>query len=366
MEITLPNSQGNQSFHSVAGKRSNGRAVYLGDPRLALLGRSPVGAEKSALTTPCPVACRFCVFWESAGPIAPSYNGPVMQNIAGDLQRAGGVVSGAVHDVASGAGDANPEVAKFLKGPGVNENTTIRGALQGAGEGFILGGPTGMIWGAAYGAGGVNEKATIRDTLEGAGKGAAIGFVTGGPAGALSGAISGGVEGFGQGVFDSNKALFEAKDPGRKLPSWAKPGTEFRVGYQAALPAAASTVVGDSSAASFLGADIDWSDVLINASESGAVGAALKLYPLQAYLFGGEYLSWYGLETTKGFGGYFAGTPPKSLDDQLADWMNGSTPPPSSTSTPQDPPNAYPPSSPLGDWNTGVDASQASESTGVY
>ena len=56
MEITLPNSQGNQSFRSVAGKRSNGRAVYLGDPRLALLGRSPVGVEKSALTTPCPVA----------------------------------------------------------------------------------------------------------------------------------------------------------------------------------------------------------------------------------------------------------------------------------------------------------------------
>ena len=56
MEITLPNSQGNQSFRSVAGKRSNGRAVYLGDPRLALLGRSPVGAEKSTLTTPCPVA----------------------------------------------------------------------------------------------------------------------------------------------------------------------------------------------------------------------------------------------------------------------------------------------------------------------
>ena len=56
MEITLPNSQGNQSFRSVAGKRSNGRAAYLGDPRLALLGRSPVGAEKSALTMPCPVA----------------------------------------------------------------------------------------------------------------------------------------------------------------------------------------------------------------------------------------------------------------------------------------------------------------------
>jgi len=56
VEITLPNSQGNQSFRSVAGKRSNGRAVYLGDPRLALLGRSPVGVEKSALTTPCPVA----------------------------------------------------------------------------------------------------------------------------------------------------------------------------------------------------------------------------------------------------------------------------------------------------------------------
>jgi len=56
MEITLPNSQGSQDFRSVAGKRSNGRAVYLGDPRLALLGRSPVGVEKSTLTTPCPVA----------------------------------------------------------------------------------------------------------------------------------------------------------------------------------------------------------------------------------------------------------------------------------------------------------------------
>jgi hypothetical protein len=50
VEITLPNSQGNQNFRSVAGKRSNGRAVYLGDPRLALLGRSPVGAEKSVVS----------------------------------------------------------------------------------------------------------------------------------------------------------------------------------------------------------------------------------------------------------------------------------------------------------------------------
>ena len=56
MEITFPNSQADQSFRSVAGKRSNRRAVYLGDPRLALLGRSPVGVEKSALTAPCPVA----------------------------------------------------------------------------------------------------------------------------------------------------------------------------------------------------------------------------------------------------------------------------------------------------------------------
>ena len=40
-------SQADHSFRSVAGKRSNGRAVYLGDPRLALLGRSPVGVEKS-------------------------------------------------------------------------------------------------------------------------------------------------------------------------------------------------------------------------------------------------------------------------------------------------------------------------------
>ena len=52
MEITLPNSQGNQSFRSVAGKWSNGRAIFLGDPGLALLGRSRVGVQKSAVTTP--------------------------------------------------------------------------------------------------------------------------------------------------------------------------------------------------------------------------------------------------------------------------------------------------------------------------
>ena len=57
--ITLPNSQGNQSFRSVAGKRSNVRAVYLGDPRLALLGSSPVGVEKSAAQSP-----QVRVFWE--------------------------------------------------------------------------------------------------------------------------------------------------------------------------------------------------------------------------------------------------------------------------------------------------------------
>ena len=56
MAITLPNSQADQSFRSIAGKRSNGRAVYLVDLRLALLGRSPVGVEKSVLMTPCPVA----------------------------------------------------------------------------------------------------------------------------------------------------------------------------------------------------------------------------------------------------------------------------------------------------------------------
>ena len=66
VEITLPNSQGNQSFRSVAGKRSGGRAVYLGDPRLALLGRSPVGAEKSCAHDALPNRRKFCVFWESA------------------------------------------------------------------------------------------------------------------------------------------------------------------------------------------------------------------------------------------------------------------------------------------------------------
>ena len=66
MEITLPNSQADQSFRSIAGKRSNGRAVYLGDPRLALLGRSPIGVEKSAAHDALPSRRRFCVFWESA------------------------------------------------------------------------------------------------------------------------------------------------------------------------------------------------------------------------------------------------------------------------------------------------------------
>ena len=34
-KLLFPTLQGNQSFRSVAGNRSNGRAVYLGDPRLA-------------------------------------------------------------------------------------------------------------------------------------------------------------------------------------------------------------------------------------------------------------------------------------------------------------------------------------------
>ena len=55
MEITLPNSQGNQSFRSVAGKRSSGRAVYLWrsspgpDEPLTCL------RQKFALTTPCSI-----------------------------------------------------------------------------------------------------------------------------------------------------------------------------------------------------------------------------------------------------------------------------------------------------------------------
>ena len=65
MEITLPNSQGNQSFRSVAGKRSSGRAVYLGDLawpcRAAHLSAPKVGARDAL-----PSRRKFCVFWESA------------------------------------------------------------------------------------------------------------------------------------------------------------------------------------------------------------------------------------------------------------------------------------------------------------
>ena len=88
MEITLPNSQGNQSFRSVAGKRSSGRAVYVGDPRLALLGRSPVGAEKSALTTPCPIAASSVFSGKVQLRIQPQIFGPLEGLIALGMQPA--------------------------------------------------------------------------------------------------------------------------------------------------------------------------------------------------------------------------------------------------------------------------------------
>jgi len=185
------------------------------------------------------------------GSIAPSYNGPVvgsdffaatyghggldggagglsMQSITGDLQHAGGIVSGAIHDVATDAGDANPEVAKFLKGPGVNENTTIRDTLQGAGAGAVKGAAVGAVFGFA--------------------EAGPPGAVVGAEGGFESGLVGGAVEGFGQGVFDTNKDYFEARDPGKNLPNWAKPSTDLRVGYQAFLKAAAGSVVGDYTA----------------------------------------------------------------------------------------------------------------------
>ena len=127
-------------------------------------------------------------------------------------------------------------------------------------EGSILG-PTGMILGAAYGAGGVNEKTTIRETVQGTATGAATGaavaaglsvvFPPAEPfavaAGAISGGIAGGVEGLGQGIFDTNRDYFVARDPGRKLPDWAKPSSDFRVFYQGFLKDAAGTLVGDET-----------------------------------------------------------------------------------------------------------------------
>ena len=179
-------------------------------------------------------------FFGGYGSIAPSYNGPVVypdfftdQSITGGLQRAGGAVSGAIHDVASDAGRANPEVAKFLKGPGVNENTTIRESLQEGGTG----------------------------AAEGAAEGAAVGSL-GGPFGTVggfvAGAVGGAVEGVGQGVFDANKAYFEARDhpPGKNLPNWAKPSTDLRVGYQQGLKAAAGTAIGDYAADSIMTSSI--------------------------------------------------------------------------------------------------------------
>ena len=65
MEITLPNSQGNQSFRSVAGKRSSGRAVYVGDPRLARQA-ARLSAPKLGTRDALPSRRKFCVFWESA------------------------------------------------------------------------------------------------------------------------------------------------------------------------------------------------------------------------------------------------------------------------------------------------------------
>ncbi len=99
----------------------------------------------------------------------------------------GGVASDVPHRAGAALGRTNPEIKKLLKGPGVNENTTIRETYQGAG--------TGAVTGAAYG------------------------FATGGPIGAVAGfaggAEVGAAEGLGQGVFDTNKQWFEVRDPSR-------------------------------------------------------------------------------------------------------------------------------------------------------
>ncbi|HKM53384.1 MAG TPA: hypothetical protein VJY33_08225, partial [Isosphaeraceae bacterium] len=253
------------------------------------------------------------------------------------------------------------------------------------------------------------EKATIRDTLEGAGEGAAEGAAVGsfgGPVGTVGGAISGGVggavEGFGQGIYDSNKAYFEARDPGRNLPNSAKPSTDLRVGYQAGLAAAASAAVGDYAADSIMTSSIGvpLMNDAINASpfpydpgpqgpqyqpqltpidvgksglSGGAIGVALKDPALLRQQKSGEpiepvFIRNVPIQVNAHLGSFFGGY------GSSAPWYNGPvvnpgsfTPNPSPSPTPQYPP-IYFPLMPPGreDWDFGGGASQASDTTATY
>jgi hypothetical protein len=142
----------------------------------------------------------------------------------GAIQHTGAYGSSVTHHAAIVLGNSNPEVQKALKGPGKSENNTITQTLEGA----VLGAHQGAAVGYVFGTG-----------LIGAGPpGAAFG--------AVAGAEGGAVEGFGQGVFDTNKDYFLGRDRTKNvLPPQYRPNTWVRNGYQGALKSAAGAVVGD-------------------------------------------------------------------------------------------------------------------------
>jgi hypothetical protein len=134
--------------------------------------------------------------------------------VSGASHRVGGVVSGASHRAGGVVSDATHRVGGAVSGP--KERTIFRETYQGAGSGAAGGAAAGAVMGPP---------------------GAVVG--------AESGAVGGAVVGFGQGVYDTNKGYFEDRDPGKNLPKGARPGTDVRVGYQAALKAAAAAEIGD-------------------------------------------------------------------------------------------------------------------------
>jgi hypothetical protein len=154
-----------------------------------------------------------------AGGVASSATHHVGGVASGATHHAGGVASGMTHHVEA---MANAKANKII---GPNERTTFRETYQGAGAG------------AASGAAGAGAFAGLTVGPEAILPAAALG--------AASGAVGGAFTGFGQGVFDTNKGYFEARDPGKHLPQWAKPNTDIRVGYQGAGKAYLGALVGD-------------------------------------------------------------------------------------------------------------------------
>lgn len=202
--------------------------------------------------------------------------GSLGSSISGGFHHVGGVISDAGHHAGGVVSDATHHAGGVVSDAGHHAGGVVSDATRHAAS--VVSSKTSKIIGP-------NERTTLREAYQGAALGAAKGAASGGglagimlgpeaigagaAAGASSGAIGGGVMGFGQGVFDTNKNYFEAHDPGRLLPHWARPNTDIRLGYQAFLKSAAGEVVGDYSVDSTK----VWAKPLLTSTAVGVAGA---------------------------------------------------------------------------------------------